>query len=61
MRDESGVNEITAPSIAQILKDFGNFLPVPFEIIAANPRDAVFDNRLQLCCTLARLWRTDSC
>ena len=29
MRDELGVNEITAPSIAQILKDFGNFLPVP--------------------------------
>ncbi len=47
MRDELGVNEITAPSIAQILKDFGSFLPAPFEIIAANPRDAVYDNRLQ--------------
>jgi len=47
MREELGVNEITAPSIAQILKDFGNFMPVPIEIIAANPRDAVYDNRLQ--------------
>ncbi len=47
MRDELGVNDITAPSIAQILKDFGSFLPAPFEIIAANPRDAVYDNRLQ--------------
>jgi hypothetical protein len=47
MRDELGVNEITAPSISQILKDFGGFLPIQFEIIAANPRDAVYDNRLQ--------------
>ncbi|HEY5707464.1 MAG TPA: hypothetical protein VIS96_18040 [Terrimicrobiaceae bacterium] len=47
MRDELGVNEITAPSIAQILKDFGNFIPVPMEIIATNRRDAVYDNRLQ--------------
>jgi hypothetical protein len=47
MRDELGVNEITAPSIAQILKDFGSFIPVPLDIIAANPRDAVYDNRLQ--------------
>jgi hypothetical protein len=47
MREESGVNEMTAPSIAQILKDFGSFVPVPLEIIDANPRDAVYDNRLQ--------------
>jgi hypothetical protein len=47
MREESGVNEITAPSIAQILKDFSSFVPVPLEIIEANPRDAVYDNRLQ--------------
>ncbi|MGA7883578.1 MAG: hypothetical protein WCD63_22190 [Terrimicrobiaceae bacterium] len=47
MRDELGVNEITAPSIAQILKDFASFIPVPLEIIEANPRDAVYDNRLQ--------------
>jgi hypothetical protein len=47
MRDESGVNEITAPSIKQILKDFSSFSPVQLEIIAENPRDAVYDNRLQ--------------
>ncbi len=47
MREESGVNEITAPSIAQILKDFSNFVPVQLDIIGTNPRDAVFDNRLQ--------------
>ncbi|HEY5742685.1 MAG TPA: hypothetical protein VIS99_09100 [Terrimicrobiaceae bacterium] len=47
MREELGVNEITAPSIAQILKDFSSFRPVPLEIIANNPRDAVYDNRLQ--------------
>jgi hypothetical protein len=47
MRDESGVNEITAPSIKQILQDFSTFNPVPLDIIAENPRDAVYDNRLQ--------------
>ena len=47
VRDELGVNDITAPSIAKILKDFGIFQPIQLDIIAANPRDAVFDNRLQ--------------
>ncbi len=47
MRDELGVNEITAPSIAGILKDLASFIPVPLDIIAANPRSAVYDNRLQ--------------
>lgn len=46
-RLELGVNDITTPSIAQILKDFGQFRPIPLDIIAANPREAVFDNRLQ--------------
>ena len=47
IRDESGVNDITAPSIKQILKDFSSFNPVPLDIIAENPRDAIYDNRLQ--------------
>ena len=47
MRLELGVNDITAPSIAQILKDFGSFRPIPLEIIAQNPREASYDNRLQ--------------
>lgn len=47
MRDELGVNEITAPSIAKLLKDFSTFQPIAFDVIAANPRDATFTNRLQ--------------
>lgn len=47
MREELGVNDITAPSIAQILKEFDIFRPVPLNLIAENPRDATFDNRLQ--------------
>ena len=47
MRLELGVNDITTPSIAQILKDFGSFRPIPLEIIAQNPREASYDNRLQ--------------
>jgi hypothetical protein len=47
VREESGVNDITAPSIEQILKDFSSFTPVAVEIIETNPRDAVYDNRLQ--------------
>lgn len=47
MRDELGVNDITAPSIANLLKDFSTFRPIPFDIIAANPREATYTNRLQ--------------
>lgn len=47
MRDELGVNDITAPSIAQILKDFSTFQPISMDIISANPREASYDNRLQ--------------
>lgn len=47
MRDELGVNDITAPSIGQVLKDLGLFQPIPMDIIAQNPRDVTFDNRLQ--------------
>lgn len=47
MREEQGVNEITAPPIQQILKELGSFQPVPIAIIEQNNRDAVYDNRLQ--------------
>lgn len=47
MKEELGVNDITAPSIAQILKDFGTMRPIPLDLISANNRDAVYDNRLQ--------------
>ncbi len=47
MREELGVNDITAPAIAGILKDFSAFSPIQLDIIAANPREAVYENRLQ--------------
>lgn len=47
MREELGVNDVTAPSIAQILRDLGSFKPIPMDIINANKREAAYDNRLQ--------------
>ena len=47
MREELGVNDITTPVIAQILKDFGTFQPIPLDLIAETPLEALFDNRLQ--------------
>lgn len=47
MRDELGVNDITTPVIATILKDFGTFQPIPLDVIAQTPLDANYDNRLQ--------------
>jgi hypothetical protein len=47
MREELGVNDITTPLIATILKEFGSFQPIPLDLIAETPLDAVYDNRLQ--------------
>jgi hypothetical protein len=47
MREELGVNDITTPLIATILKEFGTFQPIPLDLIAKTPLDAVYDNRLQ--------------
>lgn len=47
MRLELGVNEITAPSIAAVLRDLGSFKPVPIETISENNREAVYANRMQ--------------
>lgn len=47
MRDELGVNDITTPLIATILKDFGTFQPIPLDLIAQTPLDATYENRLQ--------------
>jgi hypothetical protein len=47
MRDELGVNDITTPLIAQILRDFSTFQPIPLDLIAETPLDAIYDNRLQ--------------
>lgn len=47
MRNELGVNDITTPSIGSILEELGAFRPVPYEIIAANNREAIYENRMQ--------------
>lgn len=47
MREELGVNPVTAPSIQQVLKDLEVFRPVPMDVLAAAPLDATFNNRLQ--------------
>jgi hypothetical protein len=47
MRLELGVNDITTPQIAGVLRDLGSFQPVPMELIHANNREAVYANRMQ--------------
>jgi len=47
MRSELGVNDITAPSIAMILRDLDEFRPIPIELVMSNDRDATFSNRMQ--------------
>lgn len=47
MREELGVNEITTPSIREILQELEQFRPIPLDLIATNQRDATFSNRLQ--------------
>ncbi len=47
MNEELGVNEITTPSIQQVLKDLEAFQPVPDAILATLNRDATYENRMQ--------------
>ncbi|MEI6033469.1 MAG: hypothetical protein WCS65_04190 [Verrucomicrobiae bacterium] len=47
MREELGVNPITAPSIRDTLKQLEIFRPVPVALISASKREATFNNRLQ--------------
>lgn len=47
MREELGVNPITAPEIRNLLNQLDNYRPVPMEIIVMNRRDLTFSNRLQ--------------
>lgn len=47
MREELGVNPITAPAIRNLLNDLDQYRPIPMEIIAMNRRDLTFPNRLQ--------------
>jgi hypothetical protein len=47
MREELGVNPVTSPSIASLLKDLEAFRPVPMKTIESANRGASFSNRLQ--------------
>ena len=47
MREELGVNPITSPSIAGLLKDLDVFRPIPIKLIEATDHSASFGNRLQ--------------
>ena len=47
MREELGVNPVTSPSIASLLKDLEAFRPVPLKAIESANRGASFSNRLQ--------------
>lgn len=47
MREELGVNPITSPSIAGLLKDLGSFRPIPMDLIESANHSAAFGNRLQ--------------
>jgi len=47
MREELGVNPVTSPSIAALLKDLEAFRPAPIKTIEASNREASFSNRLQ--------------
>ncbi|MEO8207285.1 MAG: hypothetical protein ABI615_13980, partial [Chthoniobacterales bacterium] len=47
MKEELGVNEYTAPSIAWLLKNLDLFRPIPMEVVDRSHWDDVFSNRLQ--------------
>ncbi|MGC1479907.1 MAG: hypothetical protein WA771_05360 [Chthoniobacterales bacterium] len=47
IREELGVNEITAPDIQKLLLDLDGFRPLPIEIVQGNDRQAAFPNRFQ--------------
>ncbi|MCX7713266.1 MAG: hypothetical protein N2035_06345 [Chthoniobacterales bacterium] len=47
MREEMGVNPITAPLIRNLLRDLDTFRPIPLDLIQQNPLDPTFTNRRQ--------------
>jgi hypothetical protein len=47
MREELGVNEVTAPQVQKLMVDLEAFRPLSMEIVEANNRDASFSNRFQ--------------
>lgn len=47
MREELGVNEVTAPQVQKLMVDLEGFRPLSMEIVESNNRDASFSNRFQ--------------
>jgi len=47
MREELGVNPITSPSIADLLKNLESFRPIPLKLIEPGSQDVSFTNRFQ--------------
>lgn len=47
MREELGVNEVTAPQVQKLMVDLEAFRPLPMQIVESNNRDASFSNRFQ--------------
>lgn len=47
MREELGVNPITTPAIADLLRDLETFRPVPVAFMEKSDRGASFPNRMQ--------------
>jgi hypothetical protein len=47
MREELGVNPITSPSIANLLKNLESFRPIPIKLIEPASQDISFTNRFQ--------------
>lgn len=47
MREELGVNPITSPSIAALLRDLETFRPIPIKLIESTNHGASFGNRFQ--------------
>lgn len=47
MREELGVNEITAPQIQKLLLDLDSFQPLSMKLVESNDLDATFPNRFQ--------------
>ncbi|MEO8204555.1 MAG: hypothetical protein ABI615_00135 [Chthoniobacterales bacterium] len=47
MKEELGVNEYTAPSIAWLMKELDQFRPIPMSVVDQSHWNDVFSNRLQ--------------
>lgn len=47
MREELGVNEVTAPQVQKLMVDLESFRPISMDLVRSDKRDAAFNNRFQ--------------